>query len=120
MTAIWPSSLPQCPLFGSFEEAPRMARAAFQSDTGPDIERPKGTLRLAEISMAFRMTAEQVDTFEYFVFTELEQATADFLFTHPRKHEQVRLRMTGQDRPYQIQQMAPGKYQVSFSALVIG
>jgi len=120
MTAIWPSSLPQCPLRGTFDETPKMSRVQFESDTGPAIERPRGTVRLAEIAMAFRMTKDQAATFEDFVFTDLAQATADFMFTHPRKHEQVRMRMTGGDRPYQIQQMAPGKYQVSFSALVIG
>jgi hypothetical protein len=119
MTAIWPGSLPQCPL-RPFDEQPRMAKTAFQSDTGPDIERPKGTIRLSEVSMTFRMTKEQVATFEDFVFTDLAQATADFMFTHPRKHEQVRMRMTGGDRPYQVSWAAPGKYQVAFTALVIG
>lgn len=119
MTAIWPSSLPQCPL-RPFDEQPRMAKNSFESDTGPAIEGPKGTVRLSEVSMSFRMTKEQVSTLEEFVFTDLGQGARDFMFTHPRKHTQVRMRMLGGDRPYQISWHAAGKYIVSFQALVIG
>lgn len=121
MAAVnWPSDLPQCPMRGGFDETARMSRVQFESDTGPAIERPRGTIRLSEVSMTFRMTKVQVETFEDFVFSTIDQATADFMMPHPRKHDPVRVRMTGGDRPYQIQPMAPGKYQVSFSVLVIG
>jgi hypothetical protein len=120
MTAIWPSSLPPLPLYGGFEEQSRMARVQFEADTGPAIERPRGTVRLSEVTLEFIMDRQQVETFEDFVFTELGQATRDFMFQHPRTYRQVRARMTGGDNPYRLQQMTPRKFRVSFSVLVIG
>lgn len=119
MTAIWPSSLPEYVLFDGYGEQPRMANAAFESDVGPPIERPRGTVALTDISMTMVMSDEQLETFEDFVFTDLAQATADFMVTHPRRRVQVRVRIKGRP-PYQIAEYSPGFWRVSFQYTVIG
>lgn len=119
MTAIWPSSLPEAPLVGSYAETARMRKVSFESDTGPPIERPKGTIRLGSVDMALHMTEEQLATFEDFVFNEIDQGSQPFYITHPRKLSQVKVKIVG-DEPYKLDRMAPGNWRVSFSLLVIG
>lgn len=118
MTAIWPGSLPQCPL-ADFEETAVGNRVSFQSDTGPSIERPKGTMKMSELRATLRMTSEQVQTFEDFFQNDIAQGTSSFFWKHPRKGEQVKVRITG-DRPYSIARLGAGTWTVAFLLLVIG
>lgn len=119
MTAIWPASLPQYVLSGDYGEAPRMAAVSFDSDTGPAIDRPKGTVKLTDIACSVVMTDEQLGTFEDFVHTDLGQATQPFYARHPRKGEQAKVKLVGRP-PYQIAEVVPGSWRVSFKLLVIG
>lgn len=119
MTASWPSTLPDAPLFDGYSEQPRMARATFESDVGPPIQRPRGTIRLNEIGCAMVMTSEQLGTFEDFVFADLGQATLPFLIDHPRLEDEVKVRLIGEP-PYSTDLLAPGYWRVSFTMLVIG
>lgn len=119
MTALWPSSLPDIVSAEGYSEAPRMTNVAFESDSGPPIERPKGTVSLVDISARMLMTDEQVETFEGFIFNDLGQATGDFLFTHPRRKMQVRGRVKGRP-PYQINPAGYCLWLISFEITVIG
>ncbi len=96
-----------------------MANAAFESDTGPPIERPKGTVKLTDMSASMIMSTEQVADFDEFVFDDLVQATGDFTFPHPRTGDSVRVRIKGRP-PYQIAEHSPGFWRVSFQLVVIG
>lgn len=118
MTPIWPATLPKCPLRG-FDETPRMQKVSFQSSTGPDIERPKGTMRMAEIPVTLRMKREQIPLFQDFVFDTLGQASLPFYTVHPRTHTQVKCKLTG-DPVYRISQVNQQTYNVDFTLLVIG
>lgn len=119
MTAIWPSSLPEFVLSDGYGEQPRMPNVEFPTDTGAPIERPKGTVKLTDITASMIMSDEQFATFEDFVFTDIAQATADFMVTHPRRRVQVRVRIKGRP-PYQIAEYCPGFWRVSFQYTVIG
>lgn len=119
MTSVWPSSLPQFVLVDGYAEQPRMANVAFESDTGPPLERPKGTISLVDIAQSMIMTDAQLATFEDFVFGDIAQATQSFMITHPRKRVQVKVRIKGRP-PYQIDPFAPGFWRVSFELTVIG
>lgn len=119
MTAVWPASLPEYVLREGFNEQPLMKRATFESDTGPPIERPKGTVRLARLAVTMWMNTEQLATFEDFVFTDLRQATLSFFILHPRRREQVKVKIDGEP-PYQIAEGGHERWDVSFSLLVIG
>jgi hypothetical protein len=117
-TAVWPVSLPCRPLRG-FDETPRVAKATFESDTGPPIERPKGTIRMADANVVFRMTTAQMAVLEDFVRTTLQQATLPFTFRHPRRDVDVKVRLPG-DNPYQCSEAGPGLWSVSMKFLLIG
>lgn len=96
-----------------------MRFASFASDAGPPIERPKGTLRMADTAFPFIMTAAQVAIFEEFVADDLAHGTLPFLIEHPRRRCQVTVRMTGEPR-YTIRVFASLEWLVSFRARVIG
>jgi len=119
MIARWPASLPDFVLVEGFSETPRMPKVAFQPDTGPAIERRKGTMRLHEIPVQTIMTDEQVETLEHFIETELAGATQPFLTKHPRTEEAVKVKIEG-DRPYQLTSYTPETWKVAMTLLVIG
>lgn len=101
-----------------------MANVEFASDTGPPIERPKGTLSLVDTVISMIMTDTQLQTFEGFVYTDLTQATQSFFFTHPRLQAQVKARFKGRP-PYKITPagfaaIGVRAWQVDFSLTVIG
>lgn len=119
MTAVWPNSLPQYVRRDSYGEEARMPNVEFAADTGPPIERPKGTVRLNDISAGVIMSTEQLATFEEFVFTDLGQATLDFFFPHPRRKQQVKVRFKGRP-PYRVGFYAVGEWDVRFVLTEIG
>jgi hypothetical protein len=127
---IWPGSLPTLVLQDNYAEAPRMTNVEFASDTGPPIERPKGTVRLTDLTLSTIMTDDQVRTFDSFVFNDLAQATSSFFWLHPRRQEQVKVRFKGRP-PYTITNLTPsytvspgnvvqGNWKIDFTLTVIG
>ena len=117
--AVWPEELPQHVRGEGYGEAPAMRFASFPNDTGPDIERPKGTLPMDDSSFTFIMTNDQVDTFRAFVTDDLAHGVLPFLMDHPRRGDEVRVRMTGQPR-YTIRPFTALEWLVSFRCMVIG
>lgn len=116
---IWPTSLPDYVLPDNYGEQPRWSKASFPSDVGPSIDRPRGTLRMSEVSCSTVMSLAQVETFETFVFEDIAQATLPFLITHPRRDIQVTAKIVG-DPPYRLAEIGPDNWSVSFQLLVIG
>ncbi len=116
---IWPASLPQHALRQGYEERPKRGVRAFEPDSGAPVERPAGTVRLATIAAAFRMSGAQLSTFETFVARDLAGGTFDFLMTHPRTGEQVTMRLIG-DPPYQVRSSAGDFWTVALTLLEQG
>lgn len=116
---LWPASLPDYVLPENYDERPRWSKASFPSDVGPNIERPRGTLRMSEVVCSTVMSGEQVETFESFVFGDIAQATLPFLIMHPRRRRQVTAKIVG-DPPYRLAELGPDNWGVSFNLLVIG
>ena len=119
MTAQWPYSLPVPDLVDGHRQEAFMPKASFQPAVGPPIDRPRGTMRLSKMTLRYRMTKEQLERFEDFVFTDLAQGTQPFLMQHPRRKEQVKVRMLGDD-PYEIGWVNSQNFDVSFQVMVIG
>lgn len=115
----WPATLPQDVLRRGYSETPRMVKATFESDTGPPIERPKGTIKLTKIPVSMIMTSTQLSTFEDFVFDDLAQGSLSFTFPHPRLGQNCTAKITG-DEPYQVAEIGADVWTVSFELLVIG
>lgn len=119
MTAVAPAFINDYVFFNGYSEQPRMPNASFESDTGLPIERPKGTVKLVDLNISVILTPEQVETWEDFVQTDLEQATGDFYMLHPRRQVQVRVRLRGRP-PYSLIKHTPDYWRLSFQVTVIG
>lgn len=116
---LWPDSLPRYPLRAGYGERSAMRVVTFEADSGPPIERPRSTLRLSSVTFGFVMTSDQVRIFEDWVADDLGSGTLPFLMEHPRRQEQVKMRMTGDPR-YEIEPSGALEWTVTFSAMVIG
>lgn len=114
---VWPSSLPEYVQRAGYSESPAMPKASFAADAGPPLERPKGTMRMTTLSCSMRMTAQQLETFEQFVYRDLARGTLPVQMPHPRTREQVKARFTG-DKPYRIAPTGGNTWIVSFDILV--
>ena len=76
---IWPASLPQAPLVdgsGPTQLAPEPTRTTF--DDGPERVRRRSLLSVSKVAQRFRLTADQLATFEAFHAGDLNAGTRRF------------------------------------------
>ncbi|MGF7005792.1 hypothetical protein [Aminobacter sp. BE322] len=118
MTVSWPISLPRCPLF-EHEETASSPKVSFQPEVGPPIERLRGSLWLSEFPATFKMTSEQVATFETFVRQSIRGGTLPFTMRHPRTLADVTVRIAGDDQLYTMRRLGTRTWLVSFTVLVV-
>ncbi|MCI5078737.1 hypothetical protein [Oricola sp.] len=115
--ATWPASLP-VPLLDLYSESPVFAKRSFKPEVGPEIESRRGTVKISRDNWVLHCTAEQVEVFEEFVEIDLQSAVEPFLITHPRRDEQVRVRLVG-ETPCRVDR-AGIDYRISLSVTIIG
>jgi hypothetical protein len=82
MTA-WPASLPQCPILDAFDEQPQQSTVLFSPETGPAKIRRRATEKAWICALIFKMNNTQVDTFNVFYETILEDGALPFTWQHP-------------------------------------
>ena len=80
----WPDSLPLSPLIAAFQEEGKSLARAVTSGNKSVIVRKIATRTQRPISVAFNLSAEQVETFEQFFYGTLDGGVGRFSFTHPR------------------------------------
>lgn len=97
MTAILPSSL-QCRLTASSMNGQVMRpRHSFQSETGPDITRRKGTVKRSMMTLTFKLTTSQMSQLEAFIDDECGGGTLPFLMRDPVGRQQVTAHIVGEE-----------------------
>lgn len=85
--ATWPSSIPQTPVMGNYDENFSPQTIISQFDVGPIRHRRRSTLKTYPISCTFKMTRTQVNTFLSFYDTGCAKGTSLFTWTHPATGE---------------------------------
>lgn len=84
-TPAWPSAptLPQTPMFGSFDETPQRNVAAFQPDVGQSKQRRRSTASGSICSAQFEVNDTQRAALDTFYRTTLADGTLPFTWNHP-------------------------------------
>lgn len=80
-TPVWPGTLPQDPLLGSFSESGQGATVRTQMDAGPAKVRQRFTVEVRNISVELTMTGAQLATFDAFWATTLGYGALAFDWT---------------------------------------
>ncbi len=79
----WPATLPQRPLIEGFSEQPPNLVVRSQTDTGPAKVRRRATAGPTRMTLAFRMTADQLTAFRAFLHADLADRALSYSWTHP-------------------------------------
>jgi hypothetical protein len=83
-TPVWPPTLPQKPLLSNHSFAPQDNKVTFQPETGPSIDRRRGTAAVQKYQATFPpLTAAQVAVFEAFYQEELMDGALHYLWPDP-------------------------------------
>lgn len=83
MTAAWPGTLPQTPMYGYFDETPQNNLATFQYDVGPPKYRRRSTASGAVINAQFEVNDTQRAALDTFFRTTLSDGSLPFTWNHP-------------------------------------
>lgn len=94
----WPSTLPQKPLQGDFEERPPNLDIESPTDTGPGKARRRYTAGARPITLSFHMTAEQLEYFDAF-YVQMGKVSR-WNWTNPRTGVTSVYRFTGDPPSY--------------------
>ena len=89
MTVAWPSSLPQKPFRGQWNEQAQDDVVRFQPESGPPILRRRSTVQTSVATATFRMTNEQIADFMVFHKEQLKGGALRFSWPHPVTGEAV-------------------------------
>lgn len=119
MTAIWPASLPQYARRQGYGITGIDPVDSFNPEKGPPIERSASTVSMSELSLAFIMSLDQLETFKDFVRRVLQHGTTPFVIPHPDSRNQVEARLIG-DRKFEIAYYTPLERLVSIKVLLEG
>ena len=82
-------SLPVAPLIAAYQEEAKTLAKSITSGNKSLIVRKLATRTQRPISVAFNLSAEQVETFELFFNNTLDGGVGRFSFTHPRTGEEI-------------------------------
>lgn len=83
MSAVWPSSLPQKPLADGFSETAPNLVVRSPMDIGPAKVRRRATAGVTRLQMRFRLTNDQLTTFQAFLHADLQDRALAFTWMHP-------------------------------------
>lgn len=112
----WPTGLPQCPILNGFSEQRQRNIAAFQADVGPPKMRRRSTAVAVVTSVIFRMTGDELDTFNLWYVDYQADGTLPFTWTHPVTQVEYSWVFDSKDAP-RIDRMTPNTFRVSFTLL---
>lgn len=79
----WPSSLPQFPLAGHWEETLEDNVIEYQPEVGPPTSRRRSTAVGSTSSASFGFTDAQRTTFESFFRDDIKDGALSFTWDHP-------------------------------------
>jgi len=83
MTAVWPSTIPQGPIYGGFTEVRQRNLASFQPDVGPPNARRRSTAVGVNTACVFQFSDSDLATFNTFFETTLVDGSLPFTWLHP-------------------------------------
>lgn len=117
MTAVWPVTLPPCPI-AEHEETIESPKVTFEPEVGPPIDRLRASVWTSQFPATFKMTSVQVTTFETFVRGTIRGGTLPFTIKHPRTRADATVKMVG-DQLYTVRRHAAMLWLVSFNLMVL-
>lgn len=120
--ATWPTSLPQKPLAGSYEENQETQVARTQMSIGPAKQRRRFTKTVDVFSCEFLMDESQVVTFKDFFNNTLGGGALTYDWEDPRTGttQTFRFRHSGDTAPFSISGTRSGElYYVSVNLEVV-
>ena len=120
--ATWPTSLPQKPLAGSYQEQQESQLVRSPMETGPAKQRRRFTARVDTFSCQFLMDESQVVTFKNFFNNTLDGGALSYDWEDPRTGATRKFRFRGGDgtAPFSIEGTRSGElYYVSVSLEVV-
>jgi len=111
----WPQSLPQCPVVNGFSMEMKRDIAAFAPDAGVPHARQRSTVPQALITVAYRMTYEQVQFLDGFYNDTCGAGSLPFTWFHPLYFNDAFVCVFNE--PPKVTRFAPNAFQVTFSLL---
>lgn len=106
----WPGSLPQKPLFDTWNESPADNLVRFQPDVGPEKRRRRTTRGRKVVSCQFLMTGAEVAVLDTFYETTLQDGALAFDWDHPRTDVNKSWAFT---EPYDLVCVGPDDYRIT-------
>lgn len=82
--AVWPSSIAQVVVPGTYQETPPNNLLRTQMDAGPPKVRRRYTAGVRPISFSIPVTKTDTETLDVFYVTTLKDGEQPFDWTHPR------------------------------------
>ncbi len=93
--STWPLSLPQNPVYSSYEETPPDTLIRTEMDVGPPKVRQRYTAGIRKFSCDYRMTEAQIATLDTFFVTTISGGSVSFDMPHPRTGDNITVRIIG-------------------------
>lgn len=115
-TAVWPTTLPQCPTLNSFSEQRQPNVATFTPDVGPPKIRRRSTAVGVMTAVGYRMTTADVETFNTFFANTLKDGSLPFAWPHPISKVIYTWMFDPKEAP-KIDRMTPDTFRVSFNLI---
>jgi hypothetical protein len=115
-TAVWPSTIPQCPILNAFSEERQRNLAAFAPEVGPQRMGRRSTAVGIMTSVSFRMTLFQVRLFNIFYETTIADGSLPFTWPHPITGATYVWKFDDGGAP-KFDRMTPNTYRVSFNLM---
>jgi hypothetical protein len=116
MTAVWPPTLPQCPILNGLGEQRQRHIMAFAPEVGPPKMKRRSTAVEVLTNLAFRMTNAQVLTFYTFYETTLSDGILPFDWPHPVTKISYTWVFEGKEAPKR-DRMTPNTSRITFNLL---
>lgn len=114
--AVWPATIPQCPILNVFSEERQRNLAIFAPDTGyPRMVRRSTAVGILT-SVAFRMTVAQIAIFNAFYETTIKDGSLPFTWPHPITGTNYVWMFDTNEAP-KLDRMTPNTFRVTFNLL---
>ena len=81
--STWPTDLPQCPILNAFSEQRQRNLVSFKPDVGPPKIRRRASASAVLAAVSFRMTDDDVGSFNTFFEDTLKDGSLPFDWQHP-------------------------------------
>lgn len=85
----WPVGLPIAPLLAEYTEPNKSLVTSVTSGNKSKIVRKTSSRTQRPLTVAFNLSASQVELFETFFYSTLEGGAIRFTFTHPRTLDNI-------------------------------